>query len=163
MRPVALDVLWYKYGQCFVLTRIKVLLARIIGITSWSFGTFFYDYSALVHVSPRHRSCRNAPPESPLSSPPESPSHHVTTPPGSPWRSRLSNFKNAIVGSPRFHRKKIGHSKFELVSCTMSSEEKTANVYVMRGPIFVGNARDTRGERKRKRGRCIVNPVAPAL
>ncbi|KAK2565595.1 Serine/threonine-protein kinase BRSK2 [Acropora cervicornis] len=65
--------------------------------------------SAVVHVSPRHGSCRNAPPESPLSSPPESPSHQVTTPPGSPWRSRLSNFKNAIVGSPRFHRKKIGH------------------------------------------------------
>ncbi|XP_068672803.1 serine/threonine-protein kinase BRSK2-like [Montipora foliosa] len=69
--------------------------------------------SPLVHVSPRHRSCRNAPPESPLSSPPESPSHNVTTPPGSPWRSRLASFKHAIVGSPRFHRKKITHNHTE--------------------------------------------------
>lgn len=78
--------------------------------------------SAVVHVSPRHGSCRNAPPESPLSSPPESPSHQVTTPPGSPWRSRLSNFKNAIVGSPRFHRKKIGHNHTESSTSSTSPD-----------------------------------------
>lgn len=63
--------------------------------------------SPLVHVSPMHQPCRHTQQESPLSSPPESPSHHVTTPPGSPWRSRLATFKQALVGSPRFHRKKL--------------------------------------------------------
>ena len=74
---------------------------------------YFNVCSPLVHVSPKHQPvCRNAQQESPLSSPPESPSHHATSPPGSPWRSRFANFKNAIVGSPRFHRKKIANSRF---------------------------------------------------
>lgn len=65
--------------------------------------------SPLVQVSPRHQPYTVQQQESPLSTPPESPTHHVTTPPGSPWRTRLATFKNAIVSSPRFHRKKLSN------------------------------------------------------
>ena len=44
----------------------------------------------------------------------ESPAAPVDTPPGSPglgsgvyWRSRLNIFKNSIIGTPRFHRRKM--------------------------------------------------------
>ncbi|KAJ7391065.1 Serine/threonine-protein kinase brsk1 [Desmophyllum pertusum] len=70
--------------------------------------------SPLVHVSPKHQPYSQLLQDSsPLSSPPESPTHHATTPPGSPWRSRLATFKHAIVGSPRFHRKKLSQNCVE--------------------------------------------------
>ncbi|XP_078348803.1 serine/threonine-protein kinase BRSK2-like [Oculina patagonica] len=72
--------------------------------------TYSGGVSPLVHVSPKHQPYNHLQQDSPLSSPPESPTHHATTPPGSPWRTRLATFKNAIVGSPRFHRKKLAHN-----------------------------------------------------
>lgn len=84
--------------------------------------------SPLVHVSPKHQPvCRSAQQESPLSSPPESPSHHATSPPGSPWRSRFANFKNAIVGSPRFHRKKIANN-FQESSTVSASPDSSPDI-----------------------------------
>lgn len=72
--------------------------------------TYTGGVSPLVHVSPKHQPCNHLQQDSPLSSPPESPTHHATTPPGSPWRTRLATFKHAIVGSPRFHRKKLSQN-----------------------------------------------------
>ncbi|XP_020894639.1 serine/threonine-protein kinase BRSK2 isoform X2 [Exaiptasia diaphana] len=60
-----------------------------------------------LHISPKHQSSLSSS-KSPSSSPPDSPSS--TTPPGSPWKSRLSNIKQVIVGSPKFHKKRHTHT-----------------------------------------------------
>lgn len=83
--------------------------------------------SPLVHVSPKHQPCHDAQQESPLSSPPESPSHHATSPPGSPWRSRLATFKHALVGSPRFHRRKLA-TNFQENSTASPSPDSSPDI-----------------------------------
>ncbi|XP_016343298.1 serine/threonine-protein kinase BRSK1-like [Sinocyclocheilus anshuiensis] len=44
---------------------------------------------------------------SPLPTPLGTPVHHPQHPPPTPWRTRLNSFKNNLLGSPRFHRRRL--------------------------------------------------------
>uniref|UniRef100_A0A8C4QPL7 BR serine/threonine kinase 2b n=1 Tax=Eptatretus burgeri TaxID=7764 RepID=A0A8C4QPL7_EPTBU len=81
-------------------------------------GTAQSKVSILLHIVTPHHSPRDSPLPTPKGTPHHTPRDSpggtpVSTPPpspgvgGAPWRVRLHSFKHTLLGSPRFHRRKL--------------------------------------------------------